>query len=93
MGGKKNKAPFSILVEYGAGVSRGSENAVVTNEVEPGRRDQRGKLLQQLEGFESDVGRTVAIVLDGIYDARDGMRFRPLSPPDDDEGDAERRPC
>ena len=25
------------------------------------------------------------LVLDGIYDARDGMRFHPLSPPDDDE--------
>ena len=26
-----------------------------------------------------------SLVLDGIYDARDGMRFRPLAPPDDDE--------
>ena len=25
------------------------------------------------------------LVLDGIYDARDGMRFRPLSLPDEDE--------
>ena len=25
------------------------------------------------------------LVLDGIYDARDGMRFRPLAPPDNDE--------
>jgi hypothetical protein len=24
-------------------------------------------------------------VLDGVYDRRDGMRFRPLPPPDDDE--------
>ncbi len=40
--------------------SRGSENAVVTNEVEPRRRDQCGELLQQFEGFESDVGRAVA---------------------------------
>ena len=25
------------------------------------------------------------LVLDGVYDAREGMRFRPLPPPDDDE--------
>jgi len=25
------------------------------------------------------------LVLDGVYDPRDGMRFRPLPPPDDDE--------
>jgi len=40
--------------------SRGSENAVVPNEVEPRRRDQRGELRQQLQGFESDVSRAVA---------------------------------
>jgi hypothetical protein len=36
------------------------EDAVIADEVEPWRWDERGELFQQLEGSESDVGRTVA---------------------------------
>jgi len=37
--------------------SRGGEDAVVADEVDPRGRDERGKCLQQFQGFESDVGR------------------------------------
>jgi hypothetical protein len=33
---------------------------VVADEVEAGRRDQRGEPLQEFEGLEDDVGRAVA---------------------------------
>jgi len=38
----------------------GGQDPMVSNEVEPGRRDEGGGLLQQLQRLEDDVGRHVA---------------------------------
>jgi hypothetical protein len=41
----------------------GGEDAVIPDEIEPRRWDKRGQFLEQLQRFESDVGRAVAPVM------------------------------